>query len=73
MSNDSLHGITLKITLEKLVDFYGWDELADLINIDCFYSNPSIKSSLTFLRKPKFKWARNQVERLYLETDFEDS
>lgn len=71
MSNDPLHGITLKMILEQLVDHYGWEELADLIHIDCFYSNPSIKSSLNFLRKPKFKWARDKVETLYLETEFE--
>ena len=72
MPKDPLHGVTLKMILEELVDYYGWDELADLIHIDCFYSNPSIKSSLNFLRKQKFEWARNKVERLYLETDFDD-
>ncbi|MCH2205946.1 MAG: VF530 family protein [Lentisphaerales bacterium] len=69
-SNDPLHGKTLKAILAELVDFYGWEELSELIEIDCFYSNPSIKSSLNFLRKPKFKWARDKVERLYLETEF---
>lgn len=70
-SGDPLHGKTLKVLLEELVEYYGWEELADLIQIDCFYSNPSIKSSLNFLRKPKFKWARAKVERLYLETGFQ--
>lgn len=70
MSNDPLHGKTLKMILEELVDYYGWDELSEIVEIDCFYSNPSIKSSLTFLRKPKFKWAREKVERLYINTDF---
>ncbi len=71
-SNDPLHGITLKMMVEQLRDYYGWEELADLIQIDCFYSNPSIRSSLNFLRKPKYLWARQKVERLYQETDFEE-
>ena len=66
MSNDPLHGITLKAILEKLVDFYGFDTLAELINIKCFKENPSIKSSLTFLRKTE--WARKKVEELYVRS-----
>ena len=60
---DPLHGITLKAILEKLVDFYGFDTLGELINIKCFKENPSIKSSLTFLRKTE--WTSKKVEELY--------
>ena len=63
---DPLHGITLKEILEKLVDFYGFDTLGELINIKCFKENPSIKSSLTFLRKTE--WARKKVEELYVRS-----
>jgi uncharacterized protein (DUF2132 family) len=62
--NNPLHGITLKALLEVLVDRYGWDELGYRVNIRCFTSNPSIKSSLKFLRKTD--WAREKVERLYI-------
>jgi len=65
-SNDPLHGITLKAILEKLVDFYGFDTLGELIKIKCFTENPSIKSSLTFLRKTD--WARKKVEDLYVKS-----
>lgn len=65
-SNDPLHGITLKMILEKLVDYYGFDTLGELIKIKCFNDNPSIKSSLTFLRKTD--WARKQVEELYVRS-----
>ncbi|WP_413998457.1 VF530 family DNA-binding protein [Flavobacterium sp. W1B] len=65
-SNDPLHGITLKAILEKLVDHYGFDTLGELVKIKCFNDNPSIKSSLTFLRKTD--WARKQVEDLYVRT-----
>lgn len=68
--NDPLHGVTLKIILEKLVDYYSWEELDEMLEMDCFYKNPSMKSSLKFLRNPEFKWARNKIEKLYLETDF---
>jgi uncharacterized protein (DUF2132 family) len=71
-SKDPLHGVTLKMIVEQLVDYYGWEELADLIHIDCFYNNPSVKSSLNFLRKPTYLWARKKVESLYLDTDFDD-
>ncbi|MFQ3174336.1 MAG: hypothetical protein ACI8W0_001453 [Flavobacterium sp.] len=66
-SKDPLHGITLKTILEKLVDYYGFDTMGELVNIKCFNENPSIKSSLTFLRKTE--WARKKVEELYVSTD----
>ena len=62
--NDPLHGITLKQVVEALEAHYGWDKLAEKININCFKSNPSVNSSLKFLRKTP--WARQQVERLYV-------
>ena len=62
--NNPLHGIRLKDILEFLVEEYGWEELGDEININCFTNNPSINSSLKFLRKTK--WARDKVEKLYL-------
>ena len=65
-SKDPLHGKTLQSILEFLEAKYGWDELGKLINIKCFQINPSIKSSLTFLRKTD--WARAKVESLYLYT-----
>lgn len=64
--NDPLHGKTLKMILVQLVDIYGWEELGTYIKINCFVSNPSIKSSLTFLRKTP--WAREKVESLYIDT-----
>ena len=66
MSNDPLHGKSLKTILEQLVDFYGFDTLGELINIKCFKENPSVKSSLTFLRKTD--WARKKVEELYVRS-----
>ena len=65
-SKDPLHGITLQKIVEQLVDYYGFDTLGELIKIRCFNSNPSVKSSLTFLRKTD--WARKQVEELYVRT-----
>lgn len=64
-SKDPLHGITLKTILEQLEAHYGFDTLGELIKIKCFNDNPSIKSSLTFLRKTD--WARKQVEELYVK------
>ena len=61
---DPLHGKTLEAILNELVAHYGWDELGLLINIRCFQYEPSIKSSLAFLRKTP--WARTQVEALYV-------
>jgi uncharacterized protein (DUF2132 family) len=65
-SKDPLHGITLQKIVEQLVDFYGFDTLSELINIKCFKENPSVKSSLTFLRKTD--WARKKVEELYIRS-----
>ena len=62
--NNPLHGIKLADILEYLVDVYSWEELANQININCFKSNPTIKSSLKFLRRTP--WAREKVEQLYL-------
>ena len=64
--NNPLHGIRLIDILEYLVDEYGWEDLGYEININCFTNNPSIKSSLKFLRKTQ--WARDKVERFYLNT-----
>jgi len=64
ISKDPLHGKTLEAILNELVTHYGWDDLGQMININCFNSNPSIKSSLTFLRKTP--WARKKVEDLYI-------
>ncbi len=62
--NNPLHGITLETILSRLVDHFGWQELGERIDIRCFTSEPSIKSSLKFLRKTP--WARRKVEALYL-------
>jgi len=64
--NNPLHGITLEKILLHLVEQYGWEEMGRQINIRCFNHDPSIKSSLTFLRKTP--WAREQVEKLYVES-----
>ncbi|MGZ9676058.1 VF530 family protein [Flavobacterium sp. GNP001] len=65
-SKDPLHGITLKSIVEQLVAHFGFDTLGELVKIKCFRDNPSVKSSLTFLRKTE--WARQQVEELYVKT-----
>ena len=65
--NNPMHGVKLITVLEVLVEHYGWERLAMKININCFKNNPSIKSSLTFLRKTP--WARDKVEQLYLDID----
>ncbi|MCK8140834.1 VF530 family protein [Flavobacterium sp. I-SCBP12n] len=65
-SKDPLHGITLLQIVEQLVAHYGFDTLGELIKIKCFTDNPSVKSSLTFLRKTD--WARKQVEELYVSS-----
>ncbi|MEZ7964891.1 MAG: VF530 family protein [Pseudomonadales bacterium] len=74
MSNEQpsnpLHGVKLTEVLTDLHEHYGWDGLAERININCFKSDPSIKSSLKFLRKTE--WAREKVEALYVAT-FEDN
>jgi len=64
--NNPLHGIKLEQILNELVDHYGWESLAAKININCFKNDPSINSSLKFLRRTQ--WAREKVERLYLHT-----
>jgi len=61
-----LHGLTLETILTRLVAHYGWVELGRMITIKCFTSDPSIKSSLKFLRKTP--WARKKVEELYIRT-----
>lgn len=65
-ANNPLHGVKLVDILEFLVAEYGWPTLGSTINIRCFNNDPSIKSSLKFLRKTS--WARNKVEQLYLDT-----
>ena len=65
-SKDPLHGKTLQMILEHLVKYYGWEHLGIKIEIRCFNQDPSIKSSLTFLRKTP--WARKKVEELYITT-----
>ena len=65
--NNPLHGITLEAIVTKLVNHYGWERLAGKIAINCFLKDPSVKSSLKFLRKTP--WAREKVEQLYLKTD----
>ncbi len=64
--NNPLHGKTLETIINYLVEYYGWDELGDRIPIRCFMYDPSVKSSLTFLRKTP--WARQKVEDLYVHT-----
>ena len=66
-SKDPLHGITLQTIVEQLVAHFGFDTLGELIKIKFFTDNPSIKSSVTFLRKTD--WARKQVENLYIKTE----
>ncbi len=64
--NNPLHGKTLEMILVFLIDRYGWEELGNRIDINCFRFDPSIKSSLTFLRKTA--WARKKVEDLYVDS-----
>lgn len=63
--NNPLHGVKLVTILEDLVEAYGWEEMAERVNINCFKSNPTIKSSLKFLRRTQ--WARDKVEYMYLD------
>lgn len=65
-ANNPLHGVTLQQIVNSLVEHYGWDELGKRIDIRCFNSDPSVKSSLKFLRKTP--WARKKVEYLYIAT-----
>ncbi|AEH32431.1 DUF2132 domain-containing protein [Vibrio anguillarum] len=62
--NNPLHGVTLEKLLTDLVEYYGWEELSYMVNINCFKKDPSIKSSLKFLRKTE--WARIKVEEIYI-------
>jgi len=64
--NNPMHGVKLADVVERLVDHYGWDELGERIDINCFQIDPSVKSSLKFLRKQQ--WARDKVEQLYIDT-----
>jgi uncharacterized protein (DUF2132 family) len=64
--NNPLHGLTLETVVSSLVEHYGWERLGQLIDIRCFNNDPSVKSSLKFLRKTP--WARTRVEELYLST-----
>jgi uncharacterized protein (DUF2132 family) len=64
--NNPLHGKTLEMILQHLVDLYGWEDLGSIIRINCFNYDPSIKSSLAFLRKTP--WARKKVEELYIDS-----
>jgi len=64
--NNPLHGVTLETVVTRLVEHYGWEELGDRIRINCFISDPSVKSSLKFLRKTP--WAREKVEALFVDT-----
>jgi uncharacterized protein (DUF2132 family) len=63
-NKDPLHGKTLEAILNELVDFYGWEQMGIMVPINCFINDPSIKSSLKFLRKTE--WAKKKVENLYL-------
>lgn len=64
--NNPLHGIKLAEIVEYLYNEYGWEEMGEMINVNCFKNNPTIKSSLKFLRRTP--WAREKVEKLYLQT-----
>ncbi len=67
---DRMHGVTLEMMLNRLVDKLGWEEMSDRIRIRCFANDPSISSSLKFLRKTQ--WARVKIEQLYRDVDFSD-
>lgn len=71
MANNPLHGKTLEMILNELVNHYGFEALSELIDINCFKNDPSIKSSLTFLRRTP--WARTKVENLYIHFVRENS
>jgi len=65
-ANNPLHGVTLEQVVIRLVEHYGWEILSQKVRINCFKNNPTVKSSLKFLRKTP--WAREQVEMLYIST-----
>lgn len=67
---DPLHGLTLETIVKSLVDYYGWEQLGREVDIRCFNHDPSVKSSLTFLRRTP--WARAKVEELYLWMKLEE-
>lgn len=69
-TKDPLHGVTLEEIINSLLTHYGWDGLGRRIDIDCFHSNPSVKSSLKFLRRTP--WARKKVENLYLDLKMDE-
>lgn len=69
--NNPLHGVTLETILNRLVAHFGWNQLGQIIQINCFTNDPSIKSSLKFLRKTP--WARQKVEDLYVELQERES
>lgn len=69
IQQDHMHGVTLKMVVTQLEEKYGWEELGNRINIKCFTNDPSISSSLKFLRRTP--WAREKVEKLYLQTDWD--
>lgn len=68
-SNDPLHSVTLEMILTRLVEHHGWEKMGRIIRIRCFNHDPSIKSSLQFLRRTP--WARKKVEALYLKQKWE--
>jgi uncharacterized protein (DUF2132 family) len=70
-SNDILHGITLKMMVTQLVAEFGWEEMGRRVDIRCFTHNPSVSSSLKYLRRTP--WARDKVEELYLRWKMENS
>jgi len=70
--NNPLHGIKLESIINTLVEYYGWEELGQKINIRCFNHDPSVKSSLKFLRKLEYEWARIKVEDLYIALQKDD-
>jgi uncharacterized protein (DUF2132 family) len=70
-SHDPLHGVTLEMQVNALVARYGWSELGERIKINCFRKDPSVKSSLKFLRRTP--WARAEVEALYLDSLSDDA
>lgn len=65
-AKNPLHGITLEQLVTKLAEHYGWESLAEKVSVNCFKNDPSVKSSLKFLRKTP--WAREKVEQLYIST-----
>ena len=64
--NNPLHGVTLEQVVKRLVEYYDWEILAQKVSVNCFKNNPSVKSSLKYLRKTP--WARKKVEKLYIST-----